>query len=250
MWPERPRRCCSPALNNQFWSPGLNKPIATLPVMIYRRTRSRLTRTGTARHGPRDWYCSVWYWSKYRCPPDSIERNFRPREGNMIRLMTQSRILQIKLQLRIPAERRPTSRHPRARLRLRCREPEFFYGTFQALHDIKVDIPEKRITALIGPSGCGKSRSCARSTASTKRFATPAQRARSRSTARTFTTVDVTSLRRRVGMVFQRPNPFPEVDLRQRGVRHAHQRMKGKRIPARQGGTQPQTRGPVGRSEG
>src|SRR5712671_4331090 len=41
--------------------------------------------------------------------------------------------------------------------KLKAADLNFFYGDFHALHDINLEIPEKRITALIGPSGCGKS---------------------------------------------------------------------------------------------
>ena len=40
---------------------------------------------------------------------------------------------------------------------IEVRDLNLFYGTFQALKDVSLDIDEKRITALIGPSGCGKS---------------------------------------------------------------------------------------------
>ena len=87
-----------------------------------------------------------------------------------------------------------------------------FYGTKQALFDVNMKVPRKRVTAFIGPSGCGKS-----------------------TLLRTFNrmndlvdgcridgqilldgndifdrSVDITNLRRRVGMVFQKPNPFPK----------------------------------------
>jgi len=87
-----------------------------------------------------------------------------------------------------------------------------WYGSFQALHDIDLDIPEKRVTAFIGPSGCGKSTflrwlnrmndliTGARTTGSVKLHGDELL-ARS---------VDVVNLRRRVGMVFQKPNPFPK----------------------------------------
>ncbi|MGB6944580.1 MAG: ATP-binding cassette domain-containing protein, partial [Bryobacteraceae bacterium] len=44
-----------------------------------------------------------------------------------------------------------------ARPKLQAVNLNFFYGNFHALHDISLEVPEKKITALIGPSGCGKS---------------------------------------------------------------------------------------------
>ena len=103
-----------------------------------------------------------------------------------------------------------------------------WYGDRQALHDISLRIPEKRITALIGPSGCGKSTllrcfnrmndvvdSCrieGEILLGSHDIMQPAQ--------------DLSALRRRIGMVFQRPNPFPKsiyenvvYGLRLQGVR-------------------------------
>lgn len=87
-----------------------------------------------------------------------------------------------------------------------------YYGDFQALKSVSLDMPERRVTALIGPSGCGKST-----------FLRWLNRMNDRiDTARASGTVlvsgddifapstDVVALRRRVGMVFQRPNPFPK----------------------------------------
>jgi phosphate transport system ATP-binding protein len=87
----------------------------------------------------------------------------------------------------------------------------FFYGAYQALHNINIDMPEKRITALIGPSGCGKSTFLR----TLNRINDMVRNARAEGTVtldgeNVLETVDVTSLRRRVGMVFQRPNPFPK----------------------------------------
>src|SRR5512135_2853190 len=44
-----------------------------------------------------------------------------------------------------------------AKAKLRTSNLSFYYGSFQALHDVTLDMPASRITALIGPSGCGKS---------------------------------------------------------------------------------------------
>ncbi|MFL5115380.1 MAG: ATP-binding cassette domain-containing protein, partial [Microvirga sp.] len=46
---------------------------------------------------------------------------------------------------------------PSARVRIACRNLDFFYGEFQALRTINLDFFDRQVTALIGPSGCGKS---------------------------------------------------------------------------------------------
>ncbi|GAB4400340.1 MAG: phosphate ABC transporter ATP-binding protein PstB [Anaerolineales bacterium] len=87
----------------------------------------------------------------------------------------------------------------------------FYYGRKQALWDINIAIPERRITALIGPSGCGKSTflRCLNRMNDT----IPRTRAEGKVLldGRDIYSPDtnVVELRRRVGMVFQRPNPFP-----------------------------------------
>lgn len=86
-----------------------------------------------------------------------------------------------------------------------------WYGSHQALKDINIEIPEKSITALIGPSGCGKST-----------FLKTLDRMNDLLPDVKITgsvlykgedifdaSVDVSELRRQVGMVFQKPNPFP-----------------------------------------
>jgi phosphate transport system ATP-binding protein len=86
----------------------------------------------------------------------------------------------------------------------------FYYGAFQALHDINIEIPGKGITALIGPSGCGKSTFLR----TLNRINEMIRGARAEGMVtldgEDVVSVDVTNLRRRVGMVFQRPNPFPK----------------------------------------
>ncbi len=89
---------------------------------------------------------------------------------------------------------------------------QFFYGDFQALIDLNIPIAEKQITALIGPSGCGKStflRSINR-----MNDTIPGTRAEGEIILDGKNIydedVDVVELRQRVGMVFQRPNPFPQ----------------------------------------
>ena len=87
-----------------------------------------------------------------------------------------------------------------------------YYGTFRALNDVMLDIPIHKITAIIGPSGCGKStllRSLNR-----MNDLTPRSRMEGEVLLDDMNIyaqgVDVVDIRRRVGMVFQRPNPFPK----------------------------------------
>lgn len=88
----------------------------------------------------------------------------------------------------------------------------FFYGDFQALVDLNLSIPKNKITALIGPSGCGKStflRALNR-----MNDTIPGTRAEGEVLMDGKNIydpdVDVVELRQQVGMVFQRPNPFPQ----------------------------------------
>jgi phosphate transport system ATP-binding protein len=97
-----------------------------------------------------------------------------------------------------------------ARPKLQAINLNFFYGAFHALHNISLDIPDKRITALIGPSGCGKStflRTLNRINETVKNARYDGQVLLD---GEDVLEQDVTKLRRRVGMVFQRPNPFPK----------------------------------------
>ncbi len=88
----------------------------------------------------------------------------------------------------------------------------FYYGDFQALSDLNIPMREKQITALIGPSGCGKSTflRCLNRMNDT----IPGTRAEGQVLLDGKNIydpdVDVVELRHRVGMVFQRPNPFPQ----------------------------------------
>jgi phosphate transport system ATP-binding protein len=99
---------------------------------------------------------------------------------------------------------------PNADPKLRASNVNFYYGSFQALHDISLDMRANRITALIGPSGCGKSTFLR----ILNRINETIHNHRLEGTVlldgEDVLSVDVTSLRRRVGMVFQRPNPFPK----------------------------------------
>ena len=87
-----------------------------------------------------------------------------------------------------------------------------FYGNFQALHDISLMVPENRVTALIGPSGCGKTTLLRW----INRMNDIVPTAHAEGVLKLHdldvlaSTTDVVELRRRVGIVFQKPNPFPK----------------------------------------
>ena len=95
-------------------------------------------------------------------------------------------------------------------LKLRIRDVDFYYGAKKVLHSVSLDVPPNKITALIGPSGCGKSTFLR--TLNRMYETVPHARAEGdlRLDGEDILTMDVTALRRRVGMVFQRPNPFPK----------------------------------------
>ncbi len=89
---------------------------------------------------------------------------------------------------------------------------DFFYGNFQALHHISIEFAQNRVTALIGPSGCGKSTylRCL----NRMNDLIPGIRVNGLAMLGSQDiydpSIDVVTLRRRVGMVFQKPNPFPK----------------------------------------
>jgi len=99
-----------------------------------------------------------------------------------------------------------------SKIKLYTKDLDFFYGNFQALHHISIEFAANRVMALIGPSGCGKStylrclnrmndlipgiRVGGQAMMGDQDIYDPA--------------LDVVTLRRRVGMVFQKPNPFPK----------------------------------------
>ena len=90
---------------------------------------------------------------------------------------------------------------------------DFFYGAVQALHDISLSIQDKKVTAFIGPSGCGKSTllrcfNRMNDLIDGTRIAKGSIKIRGIDIHRP--DVDVIELRKRVGMVFQKSNPFPK----------------------------------------
>src|SRR5919206_1052632 len=95
--------------------------------------------------------------------------------------------------------------------KLRVRNLNFYYGHYQALHDITLDVPEHRVTAFIGPSGCGKSTLLR--TFNRMYALYPEQHAEGEVTMDGVNLLAVTRdlplVRAKIGMVFQKPTPFP-----------------------------------------
>ncbi|MGA9864922.1 MAG: phosphate ABC transporter ATP-binding protein PstB [Acetobacteraceae bacterium] len=95
--------------------------------------------------------------------------------------------------------------------RIAIRDLDFFYGDTRALKAISLDVPDRRITGLIGPSGCGKSTLLRVLNRMYDLY--PGQRATGEAMMDGINLiapdVDVNELRSRIGMVFQRPTPFP-----------------------------------------
>ena len=106
----------------------------------------------------------------------------------------------------------PTAPEPDLDIKLDARHVNFFYGDFQALHDASLAVQARKITALIGPSGCGK-------TTFLRIFnrmhdLVPGTRVNGEVLLDGHNVLspetDVINLRRQVGMLFQRANPFPK----------------------------------------
>ncbi len=95
--------------------------------------------------------------------------------------------------------------------KISVRELNFYYGKFHALKDISIDIPEKRVTAFIGPSGCGKSTLLRTFNRMFEIY--PEQRAEGKIIVDGDNILDsrqdIARIRSRIGMIFQKPTPFP-----------------------------------------
>jgi phosphate transport system ATP-binding protein len=97
-------------------------------------------------------------------------------------------------------------------IRISIRNLNFYYGAVQALKNVSLDLPDRQATALIGPSGCGKSTLLR--TLNRMYDLYPGQRAEGEVLLDgeniLLPGVDLNRLRRRIGMVFQKPTPFPK----------------------------------------
>jgi phosphate transport system ATP-binding protein len=119
----------------------------------------------------------------------------------------------ITVKTRVPdlsVEASPAKPTANMELRFDIQGLNFFYGAKQALYDVSLQVPANKVTALIGPSGCGKSTFLR----TLNRMQETVRHARLEGSILldnvSIFDMDVVGLRRRVGMVFQRPNPFPK----------------------------------------
>jgi len=109
-------------------------------------------------------------------------------------------------------EMQPEKTFSEMHTKIEVNDLSLYYGKFRALGNIRMDIPENKITAIIGPSGCGKSTLLR----SLNRMNDLVPNVRIEGEVHLdgeniyAPGVDVVNIRRRIGMVFQRPNPFPK----------------------------------------
>ena len=161
---------------------------------------------------------------RHECRRDRAAQAFRaslvssatPRFAHMDALVAQT--------VQTPSQPRILGERP---VKITARDVNVYYGDKHAIKNLSIDIPDRAVSAFIGPSGCGKStflRSINRmndtipSCRVTGDIMVDGQNIYDRD-------LDVVQLRARIGMVFQKPNPFPEIDLRQRRLRPEDPRL-------------------------
>lgn len=94
--------------------------------------------------------------------------------------------------------------------KLRVKDLNFYYGAFQALHNISIDVEKNRMTAFIGPSGCGKSTFLRTLNRMHEETANARVEGEVLLDGESVFDCDISDLRRSVGMVFQKSTPFPK----------------------------------------
>ena len=137
--------------------------------------------------------------------PPTTEPEFRPDVDPEVRLGQPATIFDT------PSPQEPDNA-PVKEPKMRAEKISVFYGDKQALKDVSIDIHEDRVTAFIGPSGCGKSTflRCLNRMNDTIPSARVTGRIELDGEDINGSAMDVVQLRARVGMVFQKPNPFPK----------------------------------------
>src|SRR6202051_4657382 len=107
-------------------------------------------------------------------------------------------------------EKPPTASEKEAQVRFEISDLNFYYGPKQAVFGLNLKIPKNKVTALIGPSGCGKSTFLRTLNRMNETIRNTRVVGSILLDGQDILQMDVVKLRRRVGMVFQRPNPFPK----------------------------------------
>src|ERR1700728_4906984 len=110
----------------------------------------------------------------------------------------------------VMSEKPQTASEKEAQVRFEISDLTFFYGPKQAVYGLSLKIPKNKVTALIGPSGCGKSTFLRTLNRMNEMFRNTRVVGQILLDGQDILQMDVVGLRRRVGMVFQRPNPFPK----------------------------------------
>jgi phosphate transport system ATP-binding protein len=118
----------------------------------------------------------------------------------------------VTTRVEVPERRSVVDVTPREAAKISVQQLDFFYGKSQALHGVSLQIPERIVMAFIGPSGCGKSTFLR--TLNRMNDVIPATRVSGKvlmdGVDIYLPGTDVVALRRKVGMVFQKSNPFPK----------------------------------------
>lgn len=112
--------------------------------------------------------------------------------------------------LRTDTERLDCTEQTVPKSKISVSDLDLYYGSFQALYDIDIELPANMVTAFIGPSGCGKSTLL--KTLNRMNDLIPECKINGKvllDNTDIYGSIDVNILRKRVGMVFQKPNPFP-----------------------------------------
>ena len=127
-------------------------------------------------------------------------------------VMTKMPAQKVAPKIEVRERHEPPAQKETGKVKVAVRNLDFFYGRSQALHNISIEIPERIVMAFIGPSGCGKSTFLR--TLNRMNDVIPATRVEGEVLIDDHnvyaTGTDVVELRRKVGMVFQKSNPFPK----------------------------------------
>ncbi len=170
------------AFGNQFWSTSVNEPIAALPLQIFVYAHFPLRRMASSGLGR-------------RAGADRADRRIRRAR---------------------PVRGRPRSseRGKLVGVAIEVSDLNAWYGTNHTLQSISLQIPANHATALIGPSGCGKSTfvRCLNRMHETNPIGRVTGTVRVGPTD-IYAQASPVEIRRRIGMVFQRPNPFPTMSI-------------------------------------